>query len=88
MNVKIYGVFYLLQFSHSWEYLWRLSRAYVAVYDVQDTYDQKSLFASTALEYAKTALTMKNDSADVHKWYVYCCYNHFLQSPPKITVIL
>jgi len=56
-------------YSDSWQYLWRLSRAYVAVYDIQPTYEDRSQYAATALKYAEQALNIVDNSADVHKWY-------------------
>uniref|UniRef100_H2Z5U2 Regulator of microtubule dynamics protein 1 n=1 Tax=Ciona savignyi TaxID=51511 RepID=H2Z5U2_CIOSA len=58
-----------LKHKDSWQLLWRLCRSHVAAYDSRDAYDERCLHAMSALEYAKQALVIKDDSADVHKWY-------------------
>nr|XP_026690145.1 regulator of microtubule dynamics protein 3 [Ciona intestinalis] len=58
-----------LNHKDSWQLLWRLCRSHVGAYDMRDAYDERCLHAMSALEYAKQAISLNDNSADVHKWY-------------------
>ncbi|CAK8677631.1 unnamed protein product [Clavelina lepadiformis] len=55
--------------QESWQLLWRLARSHVNSYNSRDAYEERCCHATSALEYARRALQLKEDSSDVHKWY-------------------
>ena len=65
--------FFSQQFE-SFEILWRLSRAHVTFYDMKTGHEVRQLHATSALDYARRAIKLNDNSAEAHKWYkVVCC---------------
>jgi len=59
---------YKYLYSDKSEFLWRLSRSHVCLYDLREDYDEKQKHAMSAYDYSKQALEVGGETSNNYKW--------------------